>query len=132
MTSENINKTTAADMIEFWQLNFMANPILNMSIAEAQKISDTMYWYWVNAEMDYDELLEDYLAFDGTTACPTNLKSGQDWHTILESKVDPLEKCDFLIPHALVQSTLKYFNRTFKETTGKRRKRKANRRKKGI
>ena len=70
MTSENFNKTTAADMIEFWHLNFIANPILNMSPLEAQKISDTMYWYWVNAGIEYDELLEDYSAFDGTTACP--------------------------------------------------------------
>ena len=132
MTSENFNKTTAADMIEFWHLNFIANPILNMSAFEAQKISDTMYWYWVNAGIEYDGLLEDFSAFDGTTACPINLKSGEDWHTILESKVNPLEKSDFLIPHALVQSTLKYFNRRFKETTGKRRKRKANRRKKRI
>ena len=46
--------TSAADMIEFWRLNFITNTILNMSHLKAKKISDTMYWYWTNAVKEYD------------------------------------------------------------------------------
>ena len=114
---KKLNQTTASEMIEFWRERLIENPVLQMPLSDAQKIAETMNWYWINAGISYEELLNDFLAWDGSN-CPENLRTGQDWHNLLKKNTDPNEKWDFVMPHLLVQSTVKYF----KTLTDKERK----------
>ena len=95
-------------MLTFWQERLVENPVLKMALSDAKKIAETMNWYWINAGISYEELLSDFLAWDGLNF-PLNLKTGQDWHTVLEKSTDPNEKWDSVMPILLVQSTVKYF-----------------------
>ena len=107
-TFNKLNQTKASDMLTFWQERLIENPVLKMALSDAKKIAETMNWYWINAGISYEELLSDFLAWDGSN-CPKNLRTGEDWHTLLKKSTDPNEKWDFVMPHLLVQSTVKYF-----------------------
>ena len=102
------NASNSSTMIQYWTKRLIENPVLQMPLSDARKIAETMNWYWINAGISYEELLNDFLAWDGHSF-PLNLRTGQDWHTLLKKSTDPNEKWDFVMPHLLVQSTVKYF-----------------------
>ena len=116
-TKEEDLNLNSQDMISFWRDGYMRNPILRFHKEKAQKYAEDQYRLWKKTGISFEELLEDYKKSEGTEVCPKNIKTGKNWHAILQKTFKKMENKDYsdpnapaeIYPHALVQSTIKYF-----------------------
>ena len=116
-TSEEYLNLNSDDMISYWSEGYMRNPILKFSKHKAKSFAEDQFKLWEKSGVCFDELLEDFKQTFGAQECPKNLRTGKPWDALLRETMKKMTNKNYknqdavpeIYPHALVQSTIKYF-----------------------